>query len=390
MRIRLYWLLIFLLISAGAFYFYQDAQPHLSYQFLDQFDGNDYQKIYDYFEGTSSEYTVSFPFNSRILVPWLASLVGTGDIIQNFTYINLFFTLLSVVILFLLWRDLGFEFKWFAFGFGWLLFHWTGMVRLNAFDPITVDLPLYCFQALLLWLVIKRKFVWLLLLGPVATLQKESFIGLLLILTLYAWFHNRKEQDAFFNLQLILSALLISVLTKFIIGSIFNPIEEGRNSIITILYHMRELAYHPFRLIRWTTAFFVAFGPMLIAFLFSFRVRGTYDNRRNIMLVFSILYALFGIFAGGDMTRIIFLGFPFIMTLIIYQLHGIENRGFWILSLLSIPLIFLTRQIPDPAFQWDAWTNWYPEFASRKAVLLMAGYGLISILVMRLFKVKPN
>jgi hypothetical protein len=182
MRIRLYWLFLFLLITVGAFFYYQESQSPLSYVFAEQFDGNDYEVIYNNFVERKGEYQVAFPFNSRILVPYLASKMGTGDIIEDFYLVNLLFSLAAIFVLFMLWQDLGFELKWFFFGFFWLLFHWTGMIRLNAFDPITVDLPLYLFQGLFLWIILKRKFAWLLLLGPLATLQKESFIAILGVL----------------------------------------------------------------------------------------------------------------------------------------------------------------------------------------------------------------
>ncbi len=381
MRIRLYWLVVFLIITAGAFMAYQQYQAPLSYRFAEQFDGNDYEGIYDFFNGNSSQYHVSAPFHSRIFVPYLASLVGSERIIEDFTTINLIFVLLSVAMLFLLWRDLGFDLKWFVFGLFWLLFHWTGIVRLNIFDPITVDVPLYLFQALFLWLILKRRFMWLLLLGPVATAQKESFIALLFVLTIYGWYHNRKQQDGYYELKWIISAFMLSLLTKWVLNFYFPPIEAGRGAIITILFHMRELVYHPFQLVRWMAAFFMAFGPMLIAATLALGRKRHYDNRRNLLVLFSLVYAFFGIFAGGDMTRIIYLGFPFIMTLIAFALKELETKLFWTLALLSVPLMFLTKNIPDPAFEWESWTSWYPEFAPLQFVLIYTGYALVSIAI---------
>lgn len=388
MRIRLHWLFLFLLITAGAFFYYQENQSPLTYAFAEQFDGNDYEGIYNSFIDNTDKHLVSFPFNSRVLVPYLASKMGTGDIIEDFYIVNLLFSLASVFVLFLLWRELGFELKWFFFGFFWLLFHWTGMIRLNAFDPITVDLPLYLFQALFLWIIIKRKFGWLLLLGPLATLQKESFIAILVILSAYGLYHNRKEDDSYFDLKVIITALLLSIGIKQLANLYFPPLESGRGAIITILYHIREMVYHPFKILRWTAAFFVAFGPFLIATLFELRKRRYYDNRRNMLIIFSVLYALFGIFAGGDMTRIIYLGFPFIMTLVIFELKEISAKEFWLLTFLSLPLMFLINSIPNPAFEWEAWQAWYPEFAPINTVLLFIGYGLICTLIIRTLKLK--
>jgi hypothetical protein len=46
---------------------------------------------------------------------------------------------------------------------------------------------------------------------------------------------------------------------------------------------------------------------------------------------------------------------------------------------LSLPLTFLIRTIPDPAFEWEKWQNWYPEFASLQTVGFYGLYLILSI-----------
>ena len=263
MRIRLFWLVIFLGIATATFFFYQSEQTSITYSLAPAFDGNDYSHIYNYFIGIEESYQVPFPFNGRIFVPWLAAQIDSGNIIQDFYWVNLFFTLATVIALFMLWRQLGFDLKWLIAGFFWLLFHWTGMIRLNAFDPITVDLPVYFFQSLLLLVILKRNFVWLLILAPLATAQKESFLALIIILTAYGFWHNRKTEEGYYPIPLLISALALSLIAKFSIAHYFPPIEEGKGVIITLLYHAKEAILHPFEIVRWLVAMFVAFGPAL-------------------------------------------------------------------------------------------------------------------------------
>ena len=378
MRIPQYWLYIFLLATTALFFLFKELQPHLSYDFAPQFDGNDYHKAYDYLAGIAADYEVPPPFNKRILIPWIAAKLGAGEIISDFQWLNLVFSLWGIGMLFLLWRSLGLELRWFVFGYGWLLLHWTGMLRLNAFDPITVDLPLYGIHALLLWLVLKRKFTWLLLLGPLATLQKESFIGLLVLLLLYGWWHNRKQQEAFFELKWILGSLILSITATSLASYSFPPSEPGRGALIMLLYQAKQTLLNPFELVRWITAMLVAFGPLLILGINEARKRRHYDNRKNLLLLFSALSLLYGLLAGGDMTRIIFLGFPFIMTWLMYELRDLESKKYWALVAWSLPLTLLVFSIPDPAFEWGRWQSWYPEFAPVKIVLIMLGYGVVS------------
>ncbi|MFT7150182.1 MAG: hypothetical protein ACI82Q_002047 [Nonlabens sp.] len=377
MRIRLFWLYIFLGITTASFFGYQHLQEPISYDFASEFDGNDYRNIYEFFTGVQTDYQVAFPFHQRILVPALASFVNSGDILYDFQLVNLIFTLLSVSITFLLWRQLGFDLKWFIAGFIWLLFHWTGLIRLNAFDPITVDVPLYFFQALFLWLIIKRKFMHLLWLAPLATIQKESFIALMIVLLIYAWWHNRKTEEGFYDLSLIAASLVLGVVAKSLVNGNFLPIEEGKGALITLGYHAKEALLNPFEIVRWLAAMAVAFGPALFLTFGRYARSFRYDNTRNLLVLFSLVYLAFGILAGGDMTRIIFLGFPFIATWIVYELKEVNTKQSLALSLLSLPLMMLYGSIPNPAFEWDAWQSWYPEFAEHGVVLMILAYVLL-------------
>ena len=386
MRISQYWLYLFLVVSAAAFFIFQQTQPPLTYEMAPLFDGNYYKNIYYFFIGDLKSYEVPFPFHSRVLVPWLASLVNSGNIILDFTIVHFVFLLLSVWMLFKLWKDLQIPVKWMLVGFFWLLLHWTGIVRLNIFDPINVDVPLYFLQALFLWLVLRRKFFWLLILAPIATIQKESFIGIMVILFLYGWSHNRKKKDGFFNLKLIFIALLLAVITKEALNYLFPPGEASYGSLFHIGLHAIGILMEPLKVVRWLLALFVAFGPFLIPAAIETWQHRFYENRKNLLLLFSLLYIAFGLLAGGDMTRIIFLGFPFIMTWIMHALREIKTTGLIILVLFSIPLMFLLKSIPDPAFEWELWCTWYPENAPVKILVFYAGYAALCMTIMHFLK----
>jgi len=173
-------------LSVLTFFIFQHIQPTISYEKFPLADGNQYSKIYYFFKKEANQQQVSFPFHSRIFVPFLASLFAGNKIIANFQAVNFIFTILSVLSIYLLWRKLKISKTLIAIGFFWLLFHWVGIIRLNQLDPITVDVPLYFFQTLLFLFIMERKYLLIILLSPIATLQKESFIVLILILLLYS------------------------------------------------------------------------------------------------------------------------------------------------------------------------------------------------------------
>jgi len=381
MRVHRVWLFFFLLLTVAAFFFYRTHQASLTYEFAEAFDGNDYRMAYDYFLGQAKSYEVPPPFHQRIVVPFVASWFGRG-IINDFQVVNLIFSILAIWIIFLLWRRLGIEFKWMMLGFIWLLFHWSGMIRLNAFDPITVDVPLYLFQALLLFFLFKRKFNALLWLVPLATAQKESFIGYMVVLMAYAWWHNKKANDGYFNLKPIVFATFLGIVTKLAIGYFFPAAAAGRGPLIMIAYQAKQLLDQPFELIRWLAAISMAFGPLLWITTRNYIKTTSWDVKRNLLVLFSGLSLAYALLAGGDMTRIAYLGFPFVMTWIVFESQRAELKNFYLIALLSLPLMMLQQAIPDPAFQWDLWQQWYPEFASSEIVLLILGYVISSSLIL--------
>jgi len=187
-------LIILVLISIGLFFLYLKIQPEVTYAFSPLFDGNKYLKAYQFFMCQTDQYKVSFPFNSRILVPYLASLIPSDNPATCFLVINLIFTVLSIIGIYFLWRQLNIPAGHIMTGFFWLLTHWVGILRHNIFDPVTVDVPLYLFQTLLIFIIIKRKYLWLLILGPVATIQKESFPALLIVLLFISFYENYNQK----------------------------------------------------------------------------------------------------------------------------------------------------------------------------------------------------
>ena len=77
------------------------------------------------------------------------------------------------------------------------------------------------------------------------------------------------------------------------------------------------------------------------------------------------------------MTRIVFLGFPFIMTWILFELKNFEKGSVLWLIILSLPLFMFHAQIPDPAWQRSLWESWYPEFNAPILTLTVLAYVMI-------------
>jgi hypothetical protein len=382
-------LFLLILISIGLFSLYLKIQPALTYSYSSLFDGNKYLDVYQFFQNQTDQYNIIFPINSRILVPFLAAQLPFSDPENNFILFNIIFFILSVLVIYFLWRQLGMPTGHIMTGFFWLFIHWVGIIRYNIFDPITVDVPLYLFQALLLFIIYKRKFIWLLLLGPVATIQKESFPALLIIIFLLSLYENIIRKSDYRNTIVIALSILVSYTGLAIVNFYFPPVDPGKNAILVILFHLKETMLNPFRIIRWMVAIFTSYGPLLmLAIWVGIKSRSILRGDKYILLL-SLTYLFLSLLAGGDMTRIAFLGFPFIMTWILLELK--ETKGFLFKAafIAGIPLLKLFGTIPDPAIMgWERFNNWFPEFANPVVVLLWLIYGIMCLAMFRIIDKK--
>jgi hypothetical protein len=156
----------------------------------------------------------------------------------------------------------------------------------------------------------------------------------------------------------------------------------------------------PFKIVRWASAFVMAFGGFGVAAIFlsiyhsksrEQLIPGS-NKTQDLLLLFSICYLALGMLAGGDMTRILFLGFPFIMS---YALMLLKKEKITInitVLVLSLPLMRLHKTIPLPEDNWDLFANWFPEFSAPHLTILYLSYSIIFIIFLYLYKVKkvPN
>lgn len=371
-------------ITVAVFFLYFFLQPVVTYDGCQLCDGNQYWSMFDFFEGKLLWKRAAFPYYSRIFVPFLASLLPGDDVLLSFQIINLLFSVASVIAIYLLWKKLGIPLYLILIGLFWLLFHWTGIIRLNALDAITVDVPTYLIQTLFIFIVLKRKFNFLYLLGPVAVLQRESIIVLLLVLLIFAFIHNCifKEEERI-PVVTILLVLLLTIFIKYLYTSVFPPVDPGKSSVRLVLFYIKEVWYDPFKVVRWVVGIFMAFGAFFLLALQKAEYKKTWTSPFMLFLsLMTLTYFALGIIAGGDSTRIVFLGFPFIMTWILLQLKPVS----WILTgialLMSTILMKLVGIIPDPGKDFYAFAQWYPEFAEPERVWIWGSYGAGCFLIL--------
>ncbi len=367
-------LLLHVLLFTGYFY----LQPVIDYAALPQFDGHQYLRLYQNLLQEGTPYEVSSPFHRRVFIPWLATLLPVQDPILSFQILNLIFGLLTIITLYFLWQHLEVPFFWMLAGFAWLWFHWLGPIRQSQLDPVTLDVATYFFQALLLLILVKKRYGYLLLVTPVAVLAKESFLALLIASLFFVVYCRLKMADEHSSLFFSLSvAVIMGIITQIIANQLFPPIEPGPGNLIVLAFYLKESILHPLRIVRWLTGIFVAFGPPFILGLLKFHhLPNSYFHR--LLIVLAIVSCLLGLLGGEDLSRLVYLGFPFVMTSLLLILKEIkEIRIAWLALLMALPVLRLFSAIPLPQEDWQAYASWLPRFSTFPTLLTWLGYAFL-------------
>ncbi len=351
----------------------------MDYQLCPQCDGMQYQRLANDFacfgwDLTLSSNIIKHPFSQRIFAPILAAVIPLSNINTSFSTLNLLFCILTCISLLVVWTKLEFKPILIVFGFIWFLFHWSGIVRYYAFDPLSVDVPVYFFHAVLILIILSKRYYFLWIIAPFAMATKESFLAYIVLFILYALLHNRLYAT-YFRMRHIWIALLVSVLTKLFITAQYTGIAEDKNALFSLLYYGKEIFEEPLILVRWVIALFTVGGVFLLLALKDIRKHFNADPEQNLILIFSIVSILFGLLAGHDRTRIMMIGLPFILTSIFYLVRNRGNGVLIVTMLLSIPLMRVASVIP----KLDAvgYKNWYPEYG---AFWMVCAWGLYMII----------
>ncbi len=361
--------------------YYQAQQPQMDYTACKQCDGKQYLHTYNYLRGETKEFQVKFPFHSRVFVPWAVSFWSREELSQGFWYFHLLFSLLTVNALVYLWTSMGIAWQLQAIGITWLLFHWVGIIRYNQYDWITVDVPLYFFQTLFLIFVVRAWYFGLVPLAIVATAQKESFIPILVLLVLWQVYNYLTHKSPIS--VWVVFALVAAVLSKELLTWFFPPLGSGNpSSLITLLFFIRETLRQPLDLVRLFAAFFVGFGAWAWLALKYLNSASLKQKNTILLLLYSLMFIAFGVLAGRDMTRIVFLGYPFIMTLILYLLHSQKatTQELLLAGGCSLPLLRLLSVINT---EQDRVQDWLMEFAPMSLVSAWAVYAVVSFWIVQ-------
>jgi len=378
------YLLLLIIYGIGVALTYHHFQPPNKYAENPLADANEYLKIYNYFKSGESTYTVRHGIHQRVAIPWLASKFQGEDVMQSFFLVNSFFAVLTLPLLyfFLSYYKVAKEFILPVILYFSL--HWAGPFRQNAIDPINVDVPMYIFEMLLILMVIKRKFLWLILLIPLAVAVKELSLALMAVNLVYAIFMRFLMKDKTASIPWAFGLLITGFVTNILINHYFPSPVSNITPLHILAFHLRETILHPVFFIRWLISLFAAFGAFLFLFRPTFRSLLNLD-KKVVMLGFFCFSSLALSWLGGmDYTRLIFIGFPWIITMILV-LGKPTRMQFFIAFGVSLIITRFWMALPVIGKDLLPYNAWMPEYASAPwliawAFVALACLGLMAAL----------
>lgn len=340
--------------------FYFLFQPQSQYQFCPKCDANQYQAIIDFFRGVNHE-QIFYPYNNRILIPLIVSVFSFFSESIIFHIINA----ISVVVFVFFFSKVLVELKInnivIIISIGWIVFHFSGIIRPVILDYKTIDAPTLCFHAILVYVLYKEKYSYLIWLAPMGTLLKESYLAYTLVIFVYTivlFIINDKNKLPFIP---IILAVLLSLFLKLSVNKLVLPINTHHNEIRTLFLHVYLAYKEPLRVLAYIVSFYLVYGLYVwVAFANIFKTK-LKSHFELILFLLALVSIAFGILGGGDTTRIMMLGFPFIFLAIILVLKSLPIYSWILLLILSIIVLRLESSIPDFSINREEYSSWYVE-----------------------------
>lgn len=327
------------------------------------FDGVSYRAIYDLMKIGETEFSLGAPFNLRVGQPWLAgffpfeprnAFMATHAIFWLGAVYFFIKTCLAINI-----RSHGL----IMLALVWVGSHWISVPRATTAYSFTVDSSLLFFSSVISYLIVTMRVgLYLLLTCAVGVIFKETVLLWVLCLTvgyIVATKNGRRLKNK--NVYHLCGILAVSVCAQLWVGGLF-PVDGGGKIEVMLLWWNERLA-DPAAILRYVAAGLNALGPfILLGAIKSFFPLPNSDIFEGFtsrwLLLATILYVMICYVAGSDMTKFIFLSFPFFLPAIISA--GAENRGnfeesrtFWalwamILGCLVFAHIGQPIQTPEP------------------------------------------
>ena len=348
---------------------YLIKQQAIDYNCEIPYDGKQYLKATSYFLGDVPEYSVTYPYNSRIGIPYICSFLDDVQPITSFMIINFVSLIFFFWLLIIFLKTYGeASFKNISLIVLWISFHVMGPVRYYLHDPASVDLPAMVLEAFIVLSFLKRWNALLVITALMSILVKESIIPLLITLSAASiFFHQRR------SLIVLISTLISVIAIKWVVSSYFPMAIEywTHHSTLTLYYNFRRVLSNPIEILRWLTSF------VFVGSLFLVKIRTIKNLNQDQKTV--LLMALYGLciaqVGGNDYSRLQFFSGILIFTALSIFMGKLTKLEFIFLTAGSIPFLRLFTILPAKHSYKS-----FPEYFDATTCCYWLGYFLLVLI----------
>lgn len=327
------------------------------------FDGVNYGSLYELMKIGETQLPLGAPFNLRVGQPWLAGVLPLEPR-RAFIATHAIFWLGAVY--FFMKTCLAIHARshgLIMLALVWVGAHWISVPRATTAYSFTVDSSLLFFSSVISYLIVtKRVGFYLLLTCAVGVVFKETVLLWVLCLTVgYLMVTENSQILKNKTVYHLCGILAVSVCAQLWVGGLF-PVDGG-GKIEVILMWWNERSADPAAILRYVAAALNALGPFILLGIIKifFSRSKSYISEEftsRWLLLATVLYVMICYVAGSDMTKFIFLSFPFLLPVIISEGTNSrekfeESRTFWVLWALILGCLVFAHigqpiQTPEP------------------------------------------
>ncbi|MCS6833418.1 MAG: hypothetical protein NZ521_07570, partial [Flammeovirgaceae bacterium] len=191
------------------------------------------------------------------------------------------------------------------------------------------------------------------------------------------------------NYVFLVLSILFSILLKIVFTKLY-PASSEETTLEYVYFQTLEVVDEPLLLTKILVCFFIGFGCFIWTSTMKFSIQDFNDELKTICFLVTLLHLVFPIIGGKDMTRIIFLGFPFAMTLALLKWKECKDITKTIAILFSIPLMRISEDIPDFMKNPSIDAKWHLEVADYGEVAAWGVYALFCYVILYHLETSPK
>ena len=346
----LFLIMILLLNSAILLYHYTITIPPKA---LDTWG---YVALYDFFKYGIHGYTVP-EHHTRILVPYLASLLPIDNIWISFKFVTVVFLNFAVMILCWTWKKLNVKNYLMGIGIIWMSFHQYGAVRYQNIYATDINISTYFFYAVLVYIIYTKRYWGLLFIAPFAVLQREVILFFILALLVFHFcsFIITKYMPGVFrveqrhltrkvrNHQNAIFFIICAIFLCFValqLPSYINPQPYDMFGA-SILMIIDKFLTQPLSLYLIIIMFFINYCGLFLLGVLNIKKSFKNDDMFICMTIFVILNIISSMISPQYRFQVF--AYPFIMTLILLSINNMNFFTVTIGIILSLPFMGLSN-----------------------------------------------